>query len=444
MNPTTHFGRRDFLKFAAALGAIGATCSTRANAAAANDYKALVCIYLAGGCDGNNLIVPLDAPWNGNYMQIRSGLALSGSKLLTSISDAQGQRNFGLHYGLPKLKARYGNGVAFVLNTGVLHKPLTQAQYLAGDAPSNLFSHSDQSVMIQSARQIQDGTGWGGRLLDVYGASSDPFAAISTATPATLLQGAQVAGNVIPPGSGNALSGMSAWDSSVAQARNKAVSDMTSMSSGNTLRQTFNKVFSDGLVLVNSLKSANLPAPGSLGFPTTSLGQQLEQAARLIAYRASKGPGRQIFICTLSGFDTHAGQDWQQYDLFWELDDALDAFQNVLAGPSFGLAGQVTTFTQSEFGRSLQPSGTGSDHGWGNHQMVVGGAVQDGIYGSMPDFTLGGPDDANSRGVWIPKIGQAQFAGTLGKWFGAGSQELLQVLPELANFSGAEDLGFMG
>lgn len=445
MNSHTSLSRRGFLKFAGALAALAASPFS---AASQGDYKALVCLWLAGGNDGNNLIVPLDPPWDSQYAAIRGNLALSGSKLLQPISDSLGQRHFGLHYGLPKLRARYGNGVAFVLNTGLLHHPLTRAAYLAGDAPANLFSHSDQTVMIQSGKLSQDGTGWGGRLLDEFGASSDPFAAISSAGPATLLQGYQVAGNVIPPGaipgSGVALEVLNQWDKNLAQARATAVNEMLAQSGGNLIRQAANQTLLDGLQLVSRMQAANLPAAGSLGFPPTYLGQQLEQVARIIAYRSRLGPGRQVFIVTHGGFDTHAGQDWGHWNLLAQLDDALDVFQNVIAGPGFGLAHQVTTFTQSEFGRSLQSNGGGSDHGWGNHHFVVGGAVQNGIYGVMPQFTLGGQDDSGNRGVWIPTIAEAQYAATLGKWFGAGDAELATVFPELIHFAGQEDLGFMG
>lgn len=444
MTTPTRFSRRSFLKFAAGLAALSATGARAANL---GDYKALVCLWLAGGNDGNNTIVPLDSPWDSQYATIRGNLALSGSKLIGPLADAGGQRHFGLHYGLPRLRERYGHGAAFVLNCGALHHPLTRAQFQAGDQPANLFSHSDQTVICQSGKRYQDGTGWGGRMLDVFGAASDPFASISSAGPATLLQGYQVAGNVIPPGSilpgGGALTALSNWNPALAQARKTALQTLLGQSNGNAVRGVANQVMSNGLQLANNMQSASLPAPGSLGFPTTYIGQQLEQIARLIAYRSKQGPGRQVFICTLGSFDTHAGQDWGHWNLLSQLDTALDVFLNVMASPAFNLAQKVTAFTQSEFGRTLQTNGVGTDHAWGNHQIVAGGAVQDGIYGVMPSFQLGQGDDCGTRGAWIPTLSDVQFAATLGKWFGAEPDDLLAVFPELGNFQGQEDLGFM-
>lgn len=442
MKNSAGFSRRRFLQATASLAALAAT---GARATQVGDYKALVCINLAGGNDGNNLIVPLDAPWAGLYSSTRGSLALSGNKLLAGIDHGQGlnARHYALHYALPRLKARYGNGVAFVLNCGVLDHPLTRAQVLAGDMPANLFSHSDQTISQQSGQRNQDGSGWGGRLLDQLGGSADPFAAISTATPATFLRGAHTSGNVITPGSGGALAALSVWDQTQAAARRDALDAILTQSGGSKLIQAANATLVDGLNLAASLHSAGLPPVGSLGFPTSGIGLQLEQVARLISFRSQQGPGRQVFICTLGGFDTHSGQDYQQWDLLNDLDQALDAFLNAIAGPRINLASQVTAFTQSEFGRTLQPSGTGSDHGWGSHHIVAGGAVRNGVYGVMPDFTLGANDDANNRGVWIPRISHVQFAATLGKWFGATPGELGAAFPELIAFAGQEDLGFM-
>jgi uncharacterized protein (DUF1501 family) len=142
----------------------------------------------------------------------------------------------------------------------------------------------------------------------------------------------------------------------------------------------------------------------------------------------------------LDGFDTHSSQSWQQWNLFVQLSQAMNAFY--LATQETGLAQQVTSFTQSEFGRTLQSNGTGSDHAWGNHQLVLGGAVKGGIYGQMPDFTLNGVDDANGRGAWIPKIATTQFAATLGSWFGASATELAAAFPNLGLFA-SSNVGFI-
>ncbi len=440
-HPTHHrASRRDFLKLSASLAALGLAGMHPARAAQAADYKALVCVFLMGGNDGNNLIVPLAAGRYTAYQSIRAGLALAGNELLAPIADAQGEIH-ALHHGLAELNPLYIDGdLAVVLNTGLLHRPLTRAEYLQGlGRPTNLFSHSDQAVQAQTGVPTPDGTGWGGRLLDCFG-TADSLGAVSVASPALFLQGYETAGNVIAPGTTLSLSGMSLWPQSAATARRQAVDTILTQDGGSPLRQAANQAFADGLQLAATLQGAgNLP-PLATPFPGTSIGNQLREVARLVRLRAQMGPGRQVFFCTLGGFDTHGGQAWQQGYLLSQLSQALAAFHQAMR--EAGLAQQVTAFTQSEFGRTLQPSGSGSDHGWGNHQLVLGGAVRGGIHGQMPEFALGGPDDAGSRGVWIPTIATAQFGATLGRWFGASSEELAWIFPNLGQFP-VDDLGFM-
>jgi uncharacterized protein (DUF1501 family) len=210
---------------------------------------------------------------------------------------------------------------------------------------------------------------------------------------------------------------------------------------GNPVREAANRAFADGLQLADTLQlSGNLP-PLAAPFPTTSIGNQLKEVARLIRVRSQMGPGRQVFFCSMGGFDTHAAQDGTHTNLLQQLSAATSAF--ALATLSLGLAQNVTAFTQSEFNRTMQNNGSGTDHAWGSHQIVVGGAVRGGIYGAMPTFAFGGPDDANDRGVWIPTIASSQFGATLGRWFGASPGELAWAFPNLSRFPVA-DLGFMG
>jgi uncharacterized protein (DUF1501 family) len=440
------FHRRDFLKLSAglaALGLMGLGESRPARAATAGDYKALVCVYLAGGNDGNNLIVPLDTARYAAYQSLRGSLALPGNKLCPAIADAAKQP-YALHYGLPEMNARYAAGkLAVVLNTGMLARPLSRAQYLQGIyAPSNLFSHSDQTVQTQTGQPTALGTGWGGRLLDAFSAAQDTLAAVSVSSPALLLQGKDVTGNVVTPGGNLSLSGMNPWPASAATARRQALNQILGLGGGNPVRVAANQAMSNGLQLADALAASNTSLPPlSTVFPGTALGSQLKEVARLVRLRARQGPGRQVFFCSLGGFDTHSSQDWQQWDLFKQLSQALDAFYQAMG--EAGLDLQVTAFTQSEFGRTLQSNGSGSDHAWGSHQLVLGGAVQGGIYGQLPQLALNGPDDANGRGVWIPKISTAQFGATLGRWFGASDAELAAVFPSLAQFP-SSNIGFMG
>jgi uncharacterized protein (DUF1501 family) len=438
--------RRDFLKLSAglaALGLMGLGASRPAGAATASDYKALVCIYLAGGNDGNNLIVPLDSTRYTAYQNLRGSLALGLSKLCPAIADSS-NKPYALHYGLPELNSWYGAGkLAVVLNTGVLDQPLTRSQYLQGsNVPTSLFSHSDQTVQMQAAQSTAVGTGWGGRLLDAFSAAQDNLAAISVSSPALLLQGQTLSGNVVIPGTDMSLSGMNPWPASAATARRQALNQTLGLNGGSIVRGAANQVMTNGLQLADALQASgvNLPTLSTV-FPGTTLGTQLKEIARLIRLRAQQGPGRQVFFCTLGGFDTHSGQDWQQWDLFIQLSQALDAFAHAMG--EVGLGQQVTAFTQSEFGRTMQSNGSGSDHAWGNHHIVLGGAVQGGIYGQMPSFVLNGADDANGRGVWIPTLSLSQFGATLGRWFGASSAELATVFPNLSLFP-TSNIGFMG
>ncbi|HVG83785.1 MAG TPA: DUF1501 domain-containing protein [Vicinamibacterales bacterium] len=403
------------------------------------DYKALVCVYMFGGNDANNLIVPVD-----NYTAYSAarggtaGVALPANTLLPI--PGPGGATYGLHPSVSELATIYNAGyLAFVLNMGALNRPLTKQLYQGGASrPPNLFSHSDQTTQAQTGSATQR-TGWGGRLLDLFGAT-DSLSAVSVSSPAIFLDGADVRSNVVPPGANLGLSGMNFWPSSGADARRQAVNAMVLMDGGNPVREAANQMFADGLQLADTLSASGGLLPNTSPFPDSSLGNQLREVTRLIRVRSQMGPGRQVFFCSSGGFDTHAAQLGHHANLLRNLSQAVSAF--AMATVDLGLAGQVTTFTQSEFSRSTQTNGTGTDHAWGSHHIVLGGAVRGGIYGAMPDFVLGGDQDASNRGVWIPAIGSVQFGATLGRWFGATPGELAWAFPNLANFS-TPDLGFM-
>jgi uncharacterized protein (DUF1501 family) len=443
--------RRNFLKLSARLATLGLSglgiepirslLVSEAFAAPVSDYKALVCIYLFGGNDCNNTIVPVDAAKYTAYQTLRAGLALAPARLLPAIVDPLGNQ-YALFNAMPELNTAYAQGkLAIVLNTGALERPLTRAQYQAGLlAPSNLFSHSDQTLQAQTATSNTIGGGWGGRLLDVFGVN-DTLGAISVSSAATFLQSSGNAPNVIPPGASLNLSGMNIYPPAAANARKQAVAEMLAMDCGHPLRAASNAAFADGLQLAETLAGTGAASTINTVFPGTNLGTQLKEVAKLIKLRSQVGPGRQVFFCSIGGFDTHTSQDFNHQSLLQQLSGAMAAFYQ--ATEEIGLPTKVTAFTQSEFGRTLQPNGSGSDHAWGGHQFVLGGAVRPGIYGRMPEFALGGPDDANNRGVWIPTIATSQFGATLGKWFGASPAELDTTFPNLVNFGGVTDVGFM-
>jgi len=375
------------------------------------------------------------------YLNIRGNLALKGNQLLPGIVDAQGNP-YALHYGLPELNNQFQAGrLAVILNTGNLAKPLTRTQFLQGQtAPSNLFSHPDQTEQAQAASVKPNGSGWGGRLMDTLDPSLvSSVDAISFAGPATFPQGKIVSSNAIPGGGMLALSGVNWWPSTQVSPSLTGIKNGLVQNGGSQLRQVVNRIFDDGLTLATDLQAAG-SASLNTQFPSTGLGNQLRDIARMIKSRSAKGPGRQVFFCSLGGFDTHSSQSWNHWDLLSQLSAAMDAFDTAMQ--EINLAEQVVAFTQSEFGRTLQPSGTGTDHGWGGHHFVLGGSVVGGVYGTMPQYVLGGPDDANSRGVWIPTLSTDQYAATLGQWFGIDSQDLSLAFPNLQAFP-AGNIGFM-
>jgi len=417
-----------------------------ARAATISDYKALVCVFLFGGNDGHNCVVPLDSAGYNNYKTARAGLALPPSQLLPVNTSTNAP--FGLHYGMPELQGIYNQGhLAILANAGMLVQPITRQQYLAPNpvVPTNLFSHADQVVQMQTGvPNASSGTGWGGRTADLMqqaNAAANFPTSISMAGTSLFCTGSQIQSASIQPGNYMAQNAMSFWPQSAADARAQGQKEIVTTPSGNQMIDAANKVMADALTLGPMLQSAATATPLATQFPANPLGNQLKEVAHMIGLRSQLNVSRQVFFCSLSGFDLHSGESWNHYDLLTQVSQALAAFYN--ATVELGVQSSVTTFTLSDFGRTLQPGGTGSDHGWGSHYFIMGGAVKGGdLYGTFPQLVLGGPDDANSRGVLIPTTSMAQYGATLAKWFGATDAELDQVFPVLANF-GARDLGFM-
>lgn len=445
--------RRAFLQRASALvGAASLAPLAAHGQATPADYKALVCVFLLGGNDGHNTVVPLDSAPYAAYRVARGGLALpDGNTTLLPVSTPSGAR-YGLNSGLAAIAPLWAQGqLAVLANVGMLARPVTRAQVLAGTAqlPSNLFSHSDQIVQMQTAdTNGSGGTGWAGRSVDEVkarnGTSRFP-PAISMNGPALFCNSAGAASASLLPGFDLTPDGMSAWPASAAAAKTQALNEILTLTSGLSLVQAANQVRQDAVslnrLLVDGAAGGAGGGNGPAGFPGTPLGQQLQQVARIIGLRDSTGITRQVFFCSIGGFDTHAGQSWQQWDLLRQVAESLAAFHSAMA--TMGLAKQVTAFTESEFGRTLQPSGTGTDHGWGNHHLILGGAVKGGdLYGTLPTPTLGGPQDAGSRGALIPGTSLDQYGATLARWFGVAPAGMARVFPNLARFAQA-DLGFM-
>ena len=414
---------------------------------AQTDYKALVCVFLAGGNDGHNTVIPLTQSEFNLYKQARGTLALPDSNgPLVQVQTKNGTP-YGLNPGLTALQPYWTSSqLAVLANVGMLVQPVTRPQFLSNAVPlpTNLFSHSDQMQQMQSGiPSSSGGTGWGARMADVLnplnGASSFP-AAVSISGPALFCAGKIVQSASLLPGFNLDPSGMQLWPQAAGDARKTGLQQVLSLNSGVTLVQAANKVRQDAMNL-NSLLTGNT-ATLTTPFPGTSIGDQLKQIAQIIKLRGTVGMSRQIFFCTLGGFDTHGSQSWQHWDLLRQLAEGLDAFYK--ATTELGIPDKVTSFTLSDFGRTLQPSGTGTDHGWGSHHLILGGAVQGGqLYGSFPTLGLGGPDDSGSRGALIPSTSVDQYGATLASWFGVPSDQLTSVFPNLAGFP-TQNLGFLG
>jgi uncharacterized protein (DUF1501 family) len=411
------------------------------------DYKALVCIFLFGGNDGNNMVVPIDSRYAG-YQSVRGPLALPQGQLLPLQSG--GQAIYGLHPGMPELQGYFNNqkNLAILANVGTLVQPTTQAMYKSyKNLPRNLFSHSDQQDQWQSAQLTGVPlSGWAGKVADslqsAYNSAAKFPPILSVSGNAIFCTGINSQPFTMDPGQTPGLQG---FDSSAAsQARFVAAQQLLTFDSGLSLVQAANAVTGQAVqysvVLSNALK--NIP-PLQTVFPKNYLADQLKQVAQVIAAQGSLGVRRQIFFCSFGGFDTHGDQLVQHVKLLSELSQSMSAFYQ--ATQELGVANQVTTFTVSEFGRTLEPgSNAGTDHAWGNHQLALGGAVKGNtLYGTFPTLALGGPDDADQNGRWIPTTALDQYGATLATWFGVSAANLPSVFPNLANFS-TKNLGFLG
>jgi uncharacterized protein (DUF1501 family) len=420
-------------------------------------YKALVCVFLGGGNDGNNMVVPTDSTGYNAYSLVRasSGLAIAQQSLLPITPRSLGMP-FGLHPSLAAIHPLFDAGtLAVVCNVGPLVEPLSKENYLSGaPRPYQLFSHSDQIAQWQSS--ISTGpapTGWGGRIADTYG----PLPGLPMVT--ALAGGAFTRGQVTSPLSVAAaptplnnlltLNGFTTGSADVA--RRQIMDYLRTIDRESPLVRAAQDITGKAVSLSQSL---NVDPVLATPFPNTSLGNQLKQIAKLIRFNSTSSTqlSRQIFFCSLGGFDTHQNQVASQTTLLTQVGQAMKAFYDSTV--EMNLASNVTTFTLSDFGRTFQPAGTGnivgSDHAWGNHHLVMGGSVFGGdFYGVpgrngtvFPTLQLSGPDDADNRGRWIPTSSVDQYAATLARWFDVDPGQINTIFPQLSRFSPSH-LGFL-
>ena len=472
-----HFSRRRFLGSMLTLAGTGAApfalnLAAMGNAAAqsAGDYKAMVCLFLNGGNDAFNTVLATDsASWN-EYLRVRNtggsdsihlpGTGETGGVLPIVPATAQAGRSFALHPSLGPLKELFDGGrAAVVANVGTLIAPTTLAQYKAKSValPPKLFSHNDQQSTWQSGQPEGASVGWGGRLGDlaVAGNANAMFTTISAAGNTVFLSGQQVRQFQVGQAGAVPIRGISAnlYGSAAGTSALQAIL----ADAGNDLIEQEQKAAVQRAISSQAILSGAMLAAGPTGVPnptsyinpatgvaaTNPLAVQLQTVARIIGGRSALGAKRQVFYVTLGGFDTHDRQKIQQADLMARLAHALAYFDTTLAAlQGTDLRRQVTTFTASDFGRTFTSNGDGTDHGWGAHHFVVGGAVRGrDIYGAFPASGLGHALDVGS-GSLLPTLSVDQYGATLAKWFGVPDSQLGEVFPNLANFT-QRDLGFM-
>lgn len=428
-----------------------------------NSGKSLVCLFMAGGADSFNMFVPGSQQGYSDYLDSRGDLAIGESSLL-NVSDAS-QGAFGFNSALTAFKDLYDDDrLAVVSNVGTLIRPTSQSDYLAEQAlPESLFAHNTQQKLWQTGAGIVSGSssfGWGGAITDHAETCNGP----SSITPAFSIAGSNPwlesvnsryislnadfavermfgldnVSDWIPPGRlgrvGNTIENL------IAQGE----------ASGNAaMLRTISESLDRATVATSSLHSALLrnTLPQMTYRSTNKLAKQLHLVARLIASREELGMSRQVFFVLMGGFDTHSDQAEREPILMRDLNEAVSVYQDTI--DDIGASASTTTFTASDFGRTLTSNGNGTDHGWGGHNFVFGDAVDGGrIIGEMPSYSRtnnpddAGEDDGSFAGRIIPQLSVNQYGATLSRWMGVEEASLLNALPDLANFA-ERDLGFM-
>ncbi len=459
--------RRAFIKRASLLSMAGSAspfvlnlaAMGEAAAATASDYKALVCVFLYGGNDYANSLVPYDANQYAVYKSLRSSLAYSQAGLGATVLDPTTPLPSGAQYalspGLTKLMPIFDAGkMAVLLNVGTLVQPTTKAQYQARSVrlPPKLLSHNDQQSFWQSSGAEGAPSGWGGRIGDLFQAGNGTAAltCVNLAGNAVFLTGKSAVQYSITPSGPIALNARTSLQGSAAAANLLQSLVGGTVNGSHMFSSALGNIGSRALALHSQVTSALAAAPQlatpfpPAADPQSSLGAQLKAVASQIAVSQQLGVKRQVFFVSTGRFDTHDNLGTLHPLLMANLGDALRAFYD--ATVELGVSNQVTTFTASDFGRALTANNDGSDHGWGSMHFVLGGAVKGRrYYGVNPVLAHNGPDDIG-QGRLIPTTSVDQYAATLATWFGVSASDLSLVLPNIANFAGSPqglNLGFL-
>jgi uncharacterized protein (DUF1501 family) len=441
--------RRAFLQGTAGIAAAGlgawSDLGRMAFAATNEDYRAVVCLFLYGGNDSNNMVVPTSASEYSSYARDRTNLAIPSHQLLPiNVSNTPG-RTFGLNPSMAAMQKLFNDGnAAIVANVGPLLQPLTADEYRnnRARAPMNLFSHSDQQTQWQSS--VADSmvkSGWGGRVTELMLAQNGAnagYTVVSVAGNNVWGTGTRTQPFKISAGGGF---GFNFYEPGGRDPLSTAITETLTRKQQHVFEQAWldviNRSIENQRVLQNAIGNSTL----ATAFPNTGLGNQLRQIARMISARGNLGLKRQAFFASIGGFDTHGeGQLGEQGGKLGEISAAVAAFH--AATVELGIADKITLFTASDFNRTYRSNGKGSDHAWGGHHFVVGGGVAGGkMYGTFPQLIINGPDDAGD-GHWLPSTSVDQMAGTLAKWMGTSATDMPTVLPNLSRFA-VQDLGFM-
>ena len=447
--------RREFLQRASALSVAGtaapwalqlAAINEAAAAVAPGDYKAIVCLFMYGGNDHGNTVVPYDAASHQAYATIRQALTTPRDQLaataLTPATALPAGRQRALAPTMTRLKPVFDAGrLAVMLNIGPLMQPTTLAQYKAGNVPlpPKLFSHNDQSSLWQSSRPEGATSGWGGRVADQFLGSNGnaTFTCINVSGNAVFMSGGQAVQYQMSSGGAVAINGAtrSLFGSA---ACSEALRALVTAERQHWMEQELNRVTARSISAQGTISTALANSTLQTPFDTGGLAGLPQTGARLVGARSALGAPRQGYFGSIGGFDLHDNLVAQHPGLLGTVANAMASFDAALG--ELGVAQNVTTFTASDFGRTLSSNGDGSDHGWGSHHLVMGGAVKGGrFYGQLPSVSVNGPDDVG-QGRLLPTTSVDQLAATLAMWMGVPATDLPGILPGIVNFN-QKDLG---
>lgn len=439
--------KREFLKSMLASGvglssfsAVGkqlAMMNAVAKSAPLEGYKALVCIFLYGGNDSYNMLIPTDNSDYQTYAGVRQNLAIAQNSLMPLSTSSTLPYALGVPDYMNPLADLFHQGrLAFINNVGPLVEPTSKTNIENGTAllPPQLFSHNDQQKLWETAgSNINELSGWAGRMADLISDTASNSLSMNIS-----LAGNNVmqTGNIVQPYSMTAdgapmfeaLNPQHNWNS-----QRIALFDQLIALDNHALGNSYKKIMSTARTNALQVNQAldNLPMLSTI-FEADSLSQELEMTTKLIASREALGMNRQVFFIGFGGWDTHDRQLLDHPRLLTTLSNALHRFNAAME--ELGLSESVTAFTASDFGRTLTSNGDGTDHGWGGHQLVMGGGVNGGkLYGEMPELALNSSNDLGD-GRMIPTTSSEEYGAQLAKWFGLTDVEVAQVFPTLSRF----------